>query len=46
MMRSGVIDPPLSHELGGAAYALEDFGQALADMEDRSTLGKTVVTVR
>jgi NADPH2:quinone reductase len=46
MMRSGVIDPPLSHDLGGATYALEDFGRALADMEDRRTLGKTVVSVR
>jgi NADPH2:quinone reductase len=46
MMAAGVIDPPLSSQLGGTAYALEDFGQALAEMDDRRTLGKTVVRVR
>jgi NADPH2:quinone reductase len=46
MMATGVIDPPLSHELGGATYALEDFGGALAEMEERRTLGKTVIRVR
>jgi len=45
MMAAGVIDPPLSHELGGATYGLADFGKALAEMEDRRTLGKTVVKV-
>jgi NADPH2:quinone reductase len=46
MMATGVIDPPLSHELGGTTYALEDFGGALAEMEERRTLGKTVIRVR
>jgi NADPH2:quinone reductase len=41
MMESGVIDPPI-----GKTYAIEEFGLALQDMEDRKTLGKSVVTVR
>ncbi len=41
MMESGVIDPPI-----GATYGVEDFGTALQDMEDRKTLGKSVVTLR
>ena len=41
MMAAGVIDPPI-----GATYDLEDFGRALAEMDDRKTLGKTVVRVR
>jgi NADPH2:quinone reductase len=41
MMESGIVDPPI-----GATYALEEFGQALQDMEDRRTLGKSVVTLR
>ncbi|GCD90106.1 NADPH:quinone oxidoreductase family protein [Nocardioides sp. LS1] len=41
MMESGVIKPPI-----GATYALEDFGQALVDMDERRTLGKSVVRVR
>ncbi len=41
MMESGVIDPPI-----GETYPFEDFGRALADMEQRRTLGKSVVTVR
>ncbi len=41
MMESGVIDPPI-----GATYALEDFGQALLDMDARRALGKLVVHVR
>jgi NADPH:quinone reductase len=41
MMESGVIDPPI-----GATYPIEQFGQALQDMEDRKTLGKSVVTLR
>ena len=41
MMESGVIDPPI-----GATYAVQDFGQALQDMADRKTLGKSVVTLR
>ena len=41
MMESGVIDPPI-----GATYSFEEFGRALQDMDDRKTLGKSVVTVR
>ena len=41
LMESGVIDPPI-----GATYGIEDFGRALTDMEDRKTLGKSVVTLR
>ena len=41
LMESGVIDPPI-----GTTYPIEQFGQALQDMEDRKTLGKSVVTLR
>ncbi len=41
MMESGVIDPPI-----GATYPVEEFGRALQDMEERRTLGKSVVTWR
>jgi NADPH2:quinone reductase len=41
MMESGVIDPPI-----GKTYPMEQFGQALQDMDDRLTLGKSVVTLR
>ncbi len=41
MMESGVIKPPV-----GTTYAMEEFGQALIDMDDRKTLGKSVVHVR
>ncbi|MBZ5741236.1 NADPH:quinone oxidoreductase family protein [Nocardioides mangrovi] len=41
MMESGIVRPPI-----GASYALEEFGQALIDMDDRKTLGKSVVRVR
>jgi NADPH:quinone reductase len=41
MMAAGVIDP-----LIGATYDLEDFGRALVDMEERRTLGKSIVRVR
>ncbi|MBV9831543.1 MAG: NADPH:quinone oxidoreductase family protein [Marmoricola sp.] len=41
LMRSGVIDPPI-----GATYPMEEFGRALQDMEERRTLGKSVVTLR
>ncbi|MBB3045480.1 NADPH:quinone oxidoreductase family protein [Nocardioides sp. LMS-CY] len=41
MMESGVIRPPI-----GATYELEEFGRALVDMEERRTLGKSVVRVR
>jgi NADPH2:quinone reductase len=38
LMEDGTIKPPI-----GATYALEDFGQALLDMDERRTLGKSVV---
>jgi NADPH:quinone reductase len=41
MIESGTVRPPI-----GSAYDLEDFGQALVDMEARRTLGKSVVRVR
>jgi NADPH2:quinone reductase len=41
MFASGIIDPPI-----GATYSLEDFGTALTDMEQRRTLGKSVVRFR
>jgi NADPH2:quinone reductase len=41
MMERGVVKPPI-----GASYALEEFGQALVDMDERRTLGKSVVRVR
>ena len=39
MMESGVIDPPI-----GRSYPLEQVGEALADMDARRTLGKSVIT--
>jgi NADPH2:quinone reductase len=41
MIETGTIVPPI-----GATYDLEGFGQALIDMADRKTLGKSVVRVR
>jgi NADPH2:quinone reductase len=41
MIGSGAVRPPV-----GTTYPLEDFGRALADMEARRTLGKSVVHVR
>jgi NADPH:quinone reductase len=41
MIDSGVVKPPI-----GATYALEDFGRALVDMDERRTLGKSVVRLR
>ena len=41
MIESGVVKPPI-----GATYAFEEFGQALLDMDQRKTLGKSVVRVR
>jgi NADPH:quinone reductase len=41
MIESGVVTPPI-----GATYELEEFGRALADMDARRTLGKSVVHVR
>jgi NADPH2:quinone reductase len=41
MMESGVVRPPV-----GKVYDLEEFGQALVDLDERRTLGKGVVRVR
>lgn len=41
MIQRGVVRPPVV-----ATYSLEEFGRALADMEERRTLGKSVVRVR
>jgi NADPH2:quinone reductase len=41
MIESGVVKPPI-----GATYDLDGFGQALVDMDERRTLGKSVVRVR
>ena len=36
-----MVKPPI-----GTTYAFEEFGQALLDMDQRKTLGKSVVRVR
>jgi NADPH2:quinone reductase len=41
MVEEGVVRPPI-----GATYDLDDFGKALEDMDERRTLGKSVVRVR
>ena len=41
MFVSGVVRPPI-----GATYDMDGFGQALVDMDERRTLGKSVVRVR
>ena len=41
MIEAGVVKPPI-----GATYDLDGFGQALVDMDERRTLGKSVVRVR
>ncbi|NPC98084.1 NADPH:quinone oxidoreductase family protein [Nocardioides sp. zg-DK7169] len=41
MIESGAIRPPI-----GTTYPLTDFGRALIDMDERRTLGKSVVRVR
>ena len=41
MIESGVVKPPI-----GATYELADFGRALVDMDERRTLGKSVVRMR
>lgn len=41
MFASGVVRPPI-----GATYDLAGFGQALVDMDERRTLGKSIVRVR
>ena len=38
MMESGVVDPPI-----GRTYPVEQVAEALAEMEDRKTLGKSVL---
>ncbi|WP_134323832.1 NADPH:quinone oxidoreductase family protein [Cumulibacter soli] len=40
-MASGKIKPPI-----GKVYAMEEFGQALIDMDNRKTLGKSVVRIK
>jgi NADPH2:quinone reductase len=40
LIESGAVVPPI-----GATYPLEEFGRALADMDARRTLGKSVVQV-
>jgi NADPH:quinone reductase len=40
MMESGVVDPPI-----GATYPVDDVRQALTDMAERRTLGKSVLTL-
>ena len=41
MVEAGTVKPPI-----GATYPLEEFGRALVDMDERRTLGKSVVHVR
>ncbi|MGA8257100.1 MAG: NADPH:quinone oxidoreductase family protein [Nocardioides sp.] len=41
MMEDGSVRPPI-----GKVYELGDFGQALTEMDERRTLGKSVVRVR
>src|SRR6478735_635041 len=41
MLESGVVKPPI-----GATYDLDGFGRALLDMDERRTLGKSVIRVR
>jgi NADPH2:quinone reductase len=41
MMASGVVKPPV-----GATYELDGFADALIDMAERKTLGKSVVRIR
>ena len=39
MMESGMIDPPI-----GRVYPVEEAAEALAEMDARRTLGKSVLT--
>lgn len=41
LMESGVIDPPI-----GAIYDFADFADAVQEIQDRKTLGKSVIRVR
>ena len=40
MIEAGVVAPPI-----GATYPLEQVGQALQEMQDRATLGKSVIVL-
>jgi NADPH2:quinone reductase len=40
MLESGVVDPPI-----GRSYPVEEVADALAEMEERRTLGKSVLTL-
>ncbi|MBM9458731.1 NADPH:quinone oxidoreductase family protein [Nocardioides sp. zg-536] len=41
MITAGIVKPPV-----GKVYPMEQFGQALIDMDNRATLGKSVVRLR
>ena len=41
MLESGVVDPPV-----GTTYPVEEVARALGDLEQRTVLGKTVLTLR
>jgi NADPH:quinone reductase len=41
MLESGVVDPPV-----GTTYPVEEVSQALADLDQRTVMGKTVLTLR
>lgn len=41
MIEAGIVKPPI-----GKVYGIDEFGQALIDMDARATLGKSVVRVR
>lgn len=41
MIEAGVVKPPV-----GRVYPIEEFGQALIDMDQRAALGKSVVRIR
>ncbi|QIK74867.1 NADPH:quinone oxidoreductase family protein [Nocardioides piscis] len=41
MIETGVVKPPI-----GSTHAIDGFGQALLDMDERRTLGKSVVRLR
>ncbi len=41
MIESGVVKPPI-----GEVYPMDEFGQALVDMDERRAVGKSVVRIR
>jgi NADPH2:quinone reductase len=41
MLESGVVDPPV-----GTTYPVEEVSRALADLDQRTVMGKTVLTLR